>query len=147
MWKDQISTHKVAELGFAFFAYHSGLFGLIRPWNSNQSKFPINQLQMTPNKWKKCEILIFNGIWPLIWPSRPSLAFFNFSEILDVWEVQWYVILLCMTNISLETVLKWDLAFQFTAQWCEMADFFPLGVWQVNFRAMPIILMILVFQI
>ena len=28
MWKDQIWTHKVAELRFAIFAYHSGLFGL-----------------------------------------------------------------------------------------------------------------------
>ena len=39
---------------------------------------------------KKFEILFLVTLWPLIWPSQPSLAFCNFREILEAYEVQWY---------------------------------------------------------
>ena len=31
---------------------------------------------------KKLSKLEFSGVWPLIWPFRPSSAFYNFFEIL-----------------------------------------------------------------
>ena len=42
---------------------------------------------LTPNKpktTKKSEILLFLALWPLVWPLRPFLAFYIFSEILDM---------------------------------------------------------------
>ena len=42
---------------------------------------------LTPNKpknTKKSKILTFLALWPLVWPLQPLLAFYIFSEILDV---------------------------------------------------------------
>ena len=74
MWEDQIWTHKVAELRFAIFAYHSGLFGLYDlgiqtkvNFQSINSKWPqINEKTM------KFWFLIVSGLWfglcDLHWP-------------------------------------------------------------------------------
>ena len=42
---------------------------------------------LTPNKpktTKKSKSLTFLALWPLVWPLRPLLAFYIFSEILDI---------------------------------------------------------------
>ena len=42
---------------------------------------------LTPNKpknYKKCKLLTFLALWPLVWPLRPLSAFYIFSEILDI---------------------------------------------------------------
>ena len=42
---------------------------------------------LTPNKpknTKKSGNLTFLALWPLVWPARPLLAFYIFSEILDI---------------------------------------------------------------
>ena len=42
-------------------------------------------VKLTPNDqvdMKKLSKLEFSGVWPLIWPFRPSSAFYNFFEIL-----------------------------------------------------------------
>ena len=74
MWKDHIRTHKVAELRFAIFAFHSGLFGLYDlgvqtkvNFQSINSKWPqINEKTM------KFWFLIVSGLWfglcDLHWP-------------------------------------------------------------------------------
>ena len=49
---------------------------------------------LTPNKpkiTKKSKILTFFALWPLVWPLRPLLVFYIFSEILDIYEDHWYV--------------------------------------------------------
>ena len=41
---------------------------------------------LTPNKPKntrKCRILTFLALWPLVWPLEPLSAFYPFSEILN----------------------------------------------------------------
>ncbi len=41
----------------------------------------------TPNKLKitkKIQFFTFLALWPLVWPLQPLLAFYNFSEILDI---------------------------------------------------------------
>ena len=41
---------------------------------------------LTPNKpktTKKSKTFTFLALWPLVWPLRPLLAFYIFSEILD----------------------------------------------------------------
>ena len=37
------------------------------------------------NDMKKLLEFEFSSPWPLIWPFRPLLAFYNFSEILDTY--------------------------------------------------------------
>ena len=42
---------------------------------------------LTPNKpktTKKSKTFTFLALWPLVWPLRPLLAFYIFSEILDI---------------------------------------------------------------
>ena len=42
---------------------------------------------LTPNKpkiTKKSKSLTFLALWPLVWPLRPLLAFYIFSDILDI---------------------------------------------------------------
>ena len=42
---------------------------------------------LTPNKpknYKISKLLTFLALWPLVWPLRPFLAFYIFSEILDI---------------------------------------------------------------
>ena len=42
---------------------------------------------LTPNKpkiTKKSKFFTFLALWPLVWPLRPLLAFYIFSEILDI---------------------------------------------------------------
>ena len=48
---------------------------------------------LTPNKpkiTKKSTFFTFLAFWPLVWPLQPLLAFYIFSEILDIYEDQWY---------------------------------------------------------
>ena len=52
-------------------------------------KLKINEIRvlLTPDKpktTKKSENLTFLAPWPLVWPLRPLLAFYIFSEILDI---------------------------------------------------------------
>ena len=51
-------------------------------------------------------------LWPLIWPSRPSLAFYDFSVILDTQEGQWYVKMSYPSSITSRTFSEPDLAFR-----------------------------------
>ena len=76
--------------------------------------------QMIPMMWKNYKILILFTLWPLIWTFRPSSAFYNFSEILDVYRVQWHAKLSILTSITSRTISEWDLAFQFSVR--------PLGL-------------------
>ena len=60
---------------------------------------------------KNCKFLLSFTLWPLIWPLRPSSAFFNFFEILITYEVQWYAKMFYLSSITSRTISKWDLAF------------------------------------
>ena len=47
-------------------------------------------VKLTPNDqidMKRLSKFVFSSVWPLIWPFRPSLAFYNFFEILGTQEV------------------------------------------------------------
>ena len=60
---------------------------------------------------KKCKFLLSFTLWPLIWPLRPLSAFFNFFEILDTYEVQWYAKMFYLSSITSRTISEWNLAF------------------------------------
>ena len=57
-----------------------------------------------PKNAKKCKFLLSITLWPLIWPLRPSSAFFNFFEILDTYEVQWYAKMFYLSSITSRTI-------------------------------------------
>ena len=60
---------------------------------------------MIPTIPKKYIKLVFHIFWPFIWPLRPSLAFFNFFEVLEVLEVQWHALVTYQTLLSSESII------------------------------------------
>ena len=69
---------------------------------------------MIPTIPKKYIKLVFHIFWPFIWPLRPSLAFFNFFEVLEVLEVQWHALVTYLTLLSSERIIVENFPFLIT---------------------------------
>ena len=69
---------------------------------------------MIPTIPKKYIKLVFHIFWPFIWPLRPSLAFFNFFEVLEVLEVQWHALVTYLTLLSSESIIVENFPFLIT---------------------------------
>ena len=72
---------------------------------------------MTPNEPKNAEKMSNFAIVYLVafdWPLRPSLAFFNFFEVLEVLEVQWHALVTYLTLLSSERIIVENFPFLIT---------------------------------
>ena len=69
---------------------------------------------MIPSIPKKYKKLVFHIFWPFIWPLQPSLAFFNYFEVLEVLEVQWHALGTYLTLLSSERIIVENFPFLIT---------------------------------